>query len=271
MQNQLFSQIIEKEYPKAPSVRMIKIKYGLVFLILSLAAGCISFFSFKADFSLNWLKLAQLLAMCLLGLIHVQKIHHYNLQTEEESIGIKHPIQVSFLILILLAVLYYFLSPDILLMAPGSACAFLLPHMIYQSWLIFSEISQTGYGVWAKPLPDTKEKTFIFFGGLPVKLKFSIEGNDKNKKLFKSYAPPDKSIGDFFNHFLLIQRNNNKLELDLLDEEQKPFGWKFFRTEYMGLIKKQLDPNENFEELKLKSTETILATRVRLANQENVA
>jgi hypothetical protein len=152
-------------------------------------------------------------------------------------------------------------------LATGSACAFLLPSVVNQSWLTFSTISQTDHGVWVKPLPDTQEKTFIFFGGMPVRVKFSVDGDDRNKKLFKSYAPPDKPLGEFFNHLLLIQRNNNHLNVDLLDEYQQPFGWKFYRTDYMGLLKTQINPNESIEELRLKSSETIIATRVRLANQ----
>ncbi len=271
MQNSLVSQIkMEKKYPKTPSFRMEKTKYVLLFLILSLVAGCISLLSLKVNFSIGWLKLIQLLAFCGLGLLYVKKISEHNEDIENERIGIKHPIQVSVLILIVLASLYYLVSPWILLIALGSASAFLLPHIVHNSWLIFKDISQTDYGIWVKPLPEIQEKTFIFFGGLPVKIKFSVDAKDRNKKVYKSYAPPDKSLGDFFNHFLLIQRNNNKIELGLLDEQRKPFGWKFYRTEYMGLVKRQLDPFENFEELKLKSSETILATRVRLGDALNL-
>ena len=119
-------------------------------------------------------------------------------------------------------------------------------------------------------MPETREKTFNFFGGLPVKIRFSIDADDRNKKLFKSYAPPDKSLGDFFNHFLLIQRNNNKLDLELLDEQGEPFGWKFYATDYMGLKKRQLDPEQSFEKIRIKKTETILARRVQLVAESNL-
>lgn len=266
MQDSLVSEIsMEKTYPKARSFRMEKTKYVLLFLVFSLIAGCIPLLSLKLNVPLGWLKLFQVLAFVALGFLHVKKVSQYNVQTDVEAIGLKHPFLVSFLILIALAILYYIISPAILLMALGSANAFLLPHIIYHSWLIFSSFSQTDYGIWSKPLPETREKTFIFFGGMPIKIKFATDADDRNKKLFRSYAPPDKSLGEFFNHFLLIQRNNNKVDLELLDERDEPFGWKFYRTDYMGLIKKQLDPEESFEAMRIKKTETILAKRVRLA------
>ena len=265
MQDSLMSEIsIEKTYPKARSFRMEKTKYVLLFLVLSLIAGCIPLLSLKINLPLGWLKLIQILVVGGLGLIHVKKINQYNVQPNDEVIGLKHPLLVSSLILIALAILYYFVAPVILVMALGSASAFLLPHIINHSWITFSAVSQTDYGIWNTPLPDTREKTFIFFGGLPVKIKFSIDADDGNKKLFRSYAPPDKSLGEFFNHLLLIQRNNNKLDIELLDERQQPFGWKFYRTDYMGLIKRQINPDESFEEMDLKKTEIILAKRVRL-------
>ena len=268
MQNSFVTLVeMNTKYPKAPPLRMEKAKYVLLFLTLALVIGCIQLLSLKVNISLGWLRLLQMLAFFGLGWLHVRKIMQHNIESNE-SIGVSHPILLSCFILVALSILYYFISPEILLTALGSACAFFLPHVLNYSWETFSEISQTEYGVWSKPLPETHEKTFIFFGGLPVRVKFAIDGNDRNKKLFKSYAPPDKTLGEFFNHFLLIQRNNNKLDLALLDEEQKPFGWKFFRTEYMGLLKKQIDPMESFEEIKLKSSETILATRVRVANHE---
>ena len=268
MQNSFVTQVeMNTKYPKAPPLRMEKAKYVLLFLTLALVIGCIQLLSLKVNISLGWLRLLQMLAFFGLGWLHVRKIMQHNIESNE-SIGVSHPILLSCFILVALSILYYFISPEILLTALGSACAFFLPHILNYSWLTFSEISQTEYGVWSKPLPETQEKTFIFFGGLPVRVKFAIDANDRNKKLFKSYAPPDKTLGEFFNHFLLIQRNNNKLDLALLDEEQKPFGWKFFRTDYMGLLKTQIDPMESFEELKLKTSETILATRVRLANHE---
>ena len=246
---------------------MEKAKYVLLFLTLALVLGCIQLLSLKFNISLGWLKLLQMFSFVALGWLHAKKLRQHNLNSDE-AIGSSHPILLSCFILIALSILYYFIRPEILLTALGSACAFFIPHIIHSSWLTFSAISQTEYGVWSAPLPDTQEKTFIFFGGLPVRVKFAPDANDRNKKLFKSYAPPEKTLGEFFNHFLLIQRNNNKLHLDLLDEDQRPFGWKFFRTEFMGLIKKQINPLENFEEINLKASETILATRVRLANTE---
>jgi hypothetical protein len=153
-------------------------------------------------------------------------------------------------------------------MALGSASAFLLPGIVKSSWEALKDYAGTEYGVWMKPLPDTRERTFIFFGGLALKINFSTKANDLNKKTYRSHAPLDKSIGEFFNHFLLIQRNNNKLKIDLIDEDRQPFGWKFYQTEFWGLKKRQLDPEANLEEMKVKNHGTIMVERVRLAKDD---
>ena len=68
---------------------------------------------------------------------------------------------------------------------------------------------------------------------------------------------------------MLIQRNNNKIEIDLLDDDQVPFGWKFYKVDVGGFRKNQLDPEMTFEESKLKNHTTIKVQRVRLSEINN--
>ena len=70
--------------------------------------------------------------------------------------------------------------------------------------------------------------------------------------------------------FLLIQRNNNKQDIALKDKNERPFGWKFFKVDMWGLRKKQLDPEATFEDLNLKNHSTILAKRVKLAEDDEL-
>jgi len=262
---------MEKTYQKPASVWLLKTKYIILFLVISIVLGCISLLATQANMPLGWLKLLQMICFCAAGILNVKKIRRFNFALKNSGNGnLQFSILLFALIFLALLILYYVIYPEFMLMALGSASAFVLPFIISQSWTTLNAVSRIQYKIWTVPVPDTFEKTFIFFGGLPVKIIFSLEGDDRSKKLFKSNAPLDKSIGGFYNHFLLIQRNNNKQNIALKDENEKPFGWKFYKVDMWGLRKKQLDPEATFEEINLKSHSTILAKRVRLAEDDDL-
>jgi hypothetical protein len=262
MQNSLLQRIsMEKTLPHW----IVKIKHSLLFLVLSLAVGCLPLIALETAFPPGWVKLVQMLGFILLGILRLVQIKQRDFYYKNNGIAdFSFSLQLSILLLIALGFFYFLINPDFVLLAVGSACAFILPHIVLQSWLSFSGIPQTEYGIWNKPVPDTREKTFIFFGGIPVRVKFSLTANDRNQKIFKSNCPLDKSIGDFFNQFILIQRNNNKLDIELLDEQDEPFGWKFYKVELWGFKITQLDPELTVSESGLKNRSTVMAKRVRL-------
>jgi len=263
------SYIIERANQETHSSKMMKAKYFLLVLVLSVIIGSVAFLAPLLGLPLGWVKLIQMLLFFGGGFLHFPNIKKYHFPKEATDTGLKHALQLSFLILIALVLLYYVIDPAFLLLSLGSASAFMLAHVISSTWFVFSGIGETDYGVWNKPIPDNREKTFIFFGGIPVKVIFSVEADDRRKKVFRSHAPLDKTIGDFFNHFVLIQRNNNKIEIDLLDEENLPFGWKFYKVDFGGFRKRQLDPELTIEESKLKNHTTIKVQRVRLSEMKN--
>ena len=271
MQDSLLTRTtMEKTYQKPATPWLLKTKYIILFLVISGVFGCVSLLSVQTGISLGWMKLLQMIGFCAVGILHVQKMGRNEFTKNGSQSELQFSIQLFVLIFLLLVVIYYIIYPDLVLIAFGSACAFALPYMIAHSWNTLNAFSGIEYKIWTVPIPDTLEKTFIFFGGIPTRIIFSLEANDRNKKLFKSNAPLEKSIGDFYNHFLLIQRNNNRQDIALKDENEKPFGWKFFKVDMWGLRKKQLDPEATFEELHFKSHSTIVAKRVRLAEDDQI-
>ncbi len=257
---------MKHSHKKVLPIRAIKAKYALFILVVSCIIGCVPFLGYEIGLPLEWIKLLQMLVFFTAGFIYASKFTLYNASKNDEINYLNFTLKLCVLICLALSILYYILQPDILLIAFGSACAFLLPNIIKSSWLALKDFSELEYGVWTKPVPETQEKTFIFFGGLALKINFSPNANDRHKKIFRSHAPLDKSIGDFFNHFLLIQRNNNKLRVELLDEDRQLFGWKFYHVTFWGLQKRQLNPEANLEEMNVKNHAIIMVERVRLAN-----
>ena len=261
---------MEKTFQKPFPSKAYKVIYALLFLSAAVGLGCIPLYAGKLNISPDLAKLLQMVLFCGLGMIHARKITQYNLSpTGNDNNKLVFSAPLSLLIFVALVVLYYMMGAALLLLALGSASLFILPGIISSSWQAFNEYSQIQYKIWAVPIENTREKTFIFFSGIALKIRFSVDATDKNKTVFRSLAPLDKTLGEFFNHFLLIQRNNNRLNIDLLDEWQKPFGWRFYKIDLLGFRKTTLDPEATIKELELKNHETIMIRRVRLDEMEN--
>ena len=268
MQDSLLSRTTMKTtYQKTATYWVQKTKYIILFMVISIAFGGIFLLSIQAGMPLGWMKLLQMMCFGAAGILHVKKMRRNNFANGGNS-RLQFSLQLFVLIFLLLLIAYYIIYPEFILMALGSASAFVLPFIIAESWITLNAFLGIEYKIWTVPVPDTFEKTFIFFGGVPIRIIFSLAANDRNKKLLKSNAPLEKSVGEFYNHFLLIQRNNNRQNIELKDENQNHFGWKFFKIDMWGLRKQQLDPEATFEELGLKNHSTILAKRVKLAEDD---
>jgi hypothetical protein len=97
--------LIERNNQETHPSKMIKAKYFLLFLVLSVIIGSIPFFASELRLSPGWLKLVQMLLFCSLGFLHVLNMKKYNVSKDATDIGLKHAVQLSFLILIALVVL----------------------------------------------------------------------------------------------------------------------------------------------------------------------
>lgn len=246
------------------AARLNKVVYTSGFVTLALAVGSFPLFVSGLNLSSDAMKGLQMALFLVLGWLHATRMNYYRLGEGRDNSKLFFSLLLAFLILIALGVLFYVTRAGLVLMAVGAAGLFLLPFIISSAWQVFNDFSQIQYKIWSKPIDQTREKTFIFFSGIALKIKFSTEGTDRRKTLFRSLAPLDKTVGDFFNHFILIQRNNNKLNIELQDETLHPFGWKFYKVDVMGLRKTPLDPESTIKELELKNHDTILVKRVRL-------
>src|SRR5688572_8057656 len=164
MQDSLLSRTtMEKTYQKPATSWLLKTKYIILFLVISGALGCISLLSIEAGMPLGWMKLLQMISFCAAGILHVKKMGRHNFTKNGDKSKLQFSIQLFVLVFLLLFIAYYILYPDFILMAFGSASAFVLPFIIAQSWTTLNAFSEIEYKIWTVPVPDTFEKTFIFF------------------------------------------------------------------------------------------------------------
>src|SRR5687768_5761927 len=125
MQNSLLSRItMEKTYQKPASSWLLKTKYIILFLVISIALGGISLLSTQADIPLGWLKLLQMICFCAAGILYVKQIRRSNFALKTGGNGkLQFSILLFALIFLALFILYYITYPEFILMALGSASA----------------------------------------------------------------------------------------------------------------------------------------------------
>ncbi|HZF65306.1 MAG TPA: TssN family type VI secretion system protein [Chitinophagaceae bacterium] len=243
----------------------VKFKYVAVFLLSSLAMASLLFASLHLGISEGWMKLTQMLLFSFFGYVHLRKLNKYVRFTRNSFADrMNFSIQLAILICLVLIALYLFLGHNFLLLALGSGSAFLLPFVVVEAWSAFTSKSRMEYGVWHKPVPEDQEKVYIFFTGFSVQFKFSLSADDSKKQVYSTQAPLDRSLGEFFNHFLLIKRNNNKSRIELMDEHKQPFGWKFYLLSNYGIEKRLLDPDLDLKQNNVPQNAVIQVERVQL-------
>ena len=143
MQNSLLSRItMEKTYQKPASPWLLKTKYIILFLVISITLGCISLLSTQTNIPLGWFKLLQMICFCAAGILYVKQIRRYNFALKNGGNGkLQFSILLFALIFLALFILYYITYPEFILMALGSASAFILPFIIAQSWRTINAFS----------------------------------------------------------------------------------------------------------------------------------
>ena len=171
---------MEKTFQKPFPSKAYKVIYALLFLSAAVGLGCIPLYAGKINISPDLARLLQMVLFCGLGMIHANKITNYNLSTiGSHNDQLVFSAQLSLLIFVALSIFYYMMGATLLLSALGSASLFILPGIISSSWQALNEYSQIQYKIWTTPIENTREKTFIFFSGIALKIRFSVDANDK--------------------------------------------------------------------------------------------
>ncbi len=111
---------MEKNYPDSVPARFNKIKFIWLFLLVSIIIGCLPLLTVKLG--IGWTKLIMMFLFIGEGFFYELKIRHSFSQTDSKD-TLLFTVQLTFLILLALLILYYAISPGWVLMALGSACA----------------------------------------------------------------------------------------------------------------------------------------------------
>jgi hypothetical protein len=207
-------------------------------------------------------KTLQLLAFGGLGILHIYFLKKRLLLNSEfsfKNLGVT--LQLFGFVFIVLFILYFLLAKNMLLMSLYSSCAFLLPSIIFHSWLIFENFPEKQYKVWNNFENVSNTGVTIYLNSISVNIKFTRKYFDINEEVFAATLPMHQPFGKLFNRFLV--NLNEEEPVEFLDEKQTFYGWIFFAESIGGYGKRYIDPDLSLEENKIKENSTIVAKRVK--------
>ncbi|MEJ7913319.1 MAG: TssN family type VI secretion system protein [Chitinophagaceae bacterium] len=150
-----------------------------------------------------------------------------------------------------------------LLTGIASAAAFVLPFLVFESWVLYVGFTQQDYPPWHLPLGLFDKRATIFLNSVTVKIKVAGSFFYPEETLFITTGPSRMQLGKLFHRLVVKQNSGEKPMIELLDETRQAFAWTFYAEGYKGLEQRVLDPEATLIQNKLKDGSTIVATRVK--------
>lgn len=240
-----------------PTTRTI-IYFSVVILIAFLFSYCFSFL----QVSFYTKKTSYLSLFLLLGIIHVftfQKYlpHYYN---EVDKILLRTLLLVA-LISSINFLLFHFISFINPYLAMVAGCSFLLPTTLVTLWNYFNAITAPTYQPWIlvkTAIPQ--KKVALFLNGLQINIKVKINYFDMEEIPFTVTVSGHLQVAKAFQQIVIEEQ---PVKFQLLDNNQKPFGWIFIlQRPYNTRV---LNPTATIIENKIKQYDTIIAERIKMS------
>ncbi len=237
---------------------MRKAIYVIIIALVCVAICYFSLQNFGLPLTFFWNKVLQLSLFAVLGFLNAALSERFL------ELSFKEKLLFSLQFFIIIAAPYFFfydfsLEPNLFL-AIAAASAFVLPQIIALSWELFTGISSTDKNLWYTTKLSQGAAAFIY--GMTLKIKVPVKTSDRKKKVFSTKAPLSMKLGEFFDHFVIIQNNKWRHKIEISEGDLREFGWKFYEENLGGLVRRRLDPDMSLVENGVKENSTIVALRV---------
>ncbi len=139
------------------------------------------------------------------------------------------------------------------------SCLFLLPFVIYQTWLFYDSLLPGSLDkLWYLPEQTSQApKATVFLNSVHLKIKMA-PAYGATEKVYDTTVPGRISLGTMFTNF--VHEENDTDERKFEDISNQSFGWNFFVPSFMGTRK--LDADLSLDQNNIKSDTLIIARRV---------
>lgn len=105
----------------------------------------------------------------------------------------------------------------------------------------------------------TDQKPVVYLNSVQVYIQLSVSV-DNPEEIFITSASLIINLGDLFNHFINQKFRSKKVSIDISDNEQQPYIWKFYTRLLLG--NKELNPHISLQQNKIKERSIIIARRI---------
>jgi hypothetical protein len=248
-----------KTLEKSVSFWMRKIIYVILVALIAVSICYFSLINFSLTLSLFFNKVVLLSLFAFLGLLHLA-LSGSLLQLTSFKEKFLLCLQLFVIIAAAFFFFYDFRNLAHISLAIAASSAFVLPQVLSLSWESFIGISVGETKLWYTTKLSQGAAAFIY--GMTLKIKVPVKASDRKKKVFASKAPLSMKLGEFFDHFIIIQNNKWRHKIEVSENEEQDFGWQFYEENLGGLMRRRLDPEMSLVENGVKENSTIVALRV---------
>ena len=144
------------------------------------------------------------------------------------------------------------------------SCIFLLPYLVYQTWIFYHSLAGSGYNkIWYPPEQAFKAPAAtISLNSVRIRIKVApLDG--AAEKLYDITVPGKFSVGTAFANFMYGDEKTHADKIVFKDENNRLFGWQFFTSDFLGLVTRPVDPDLNLFENNIKDNSIIIARRIQ--------
>ncbi len=236
----------------------------LMFVALALPLASLSFLNFDAAWKIWAFKVLQLAFFGLLGIRHISLLKNRSVFIHHSE---KDKLYFSFVLTLIiygaLLLFYFVVKTNLQHMALSSSCAFLVPYLVNQAWLNYQLIPENNAKVWYDYNPVVENPDIAYLNTIRINLTLSRSFNVKDNVSYLISTPLTLELGKLFNAFLFVETKASTGEIECVNDESVPYGWKFFVVKYGGLYKRALDPDKSLQNNgNIKKNTNLLAKRV---------
>ncbi len=254
-------------FGKVRKIILAKIKASLIYLLIALVLfAAVGLICLPQQFGLYTSVQYDLasISFFLLGIFQVLAADSYFDWGEANKLGYKLLFHITILLLGMIAfswVISTFGTPYYFLLFLRTGMTFLIPFLVWNTYLFAINIPAQVYKVWEFPkksLPDPIEDEMR--NPSIISLYFTKQENDEEPTHFRAKAFEGLSFGNFFYHF--IEAYNSQYPQEHIDARGHHRGWIFYKKTFFGLARKRIDFDLTVQKNGVKENDKIICERV---------
>lgn len=242
------------------------LKYLAGSIAITLYLGIFCFTGKNSDAGI-FLAGIQVLAFLFMGILHLFLLRNYiSIQRLKFSgVSIVYSFFVSIMISLALLIFYLFTNNSMAVMAIFCSVAFILPQLVFQTWLLLKNIPAKEYPLWTQPSNLKDNDELLLPEIITFKFQLPARINDQVEKIYYKTIPVGWKLGKAFFSLFDNQGNGKNIVamIESRDEKDNPYGWEFYSLSAKGLIKKRFDPENTFLENRIKNNSVVHVKRIK--------